>query len=223
MTEPQQLADDLWTWSEARQGLPATMRSYLLTDGDDTILVDPLASSVEAPDLLAALDELVGVRVRILVTTPLHTRGAGLLWARWHRDRDVGIHGHRNVGSRLEDTAPLIAVRAGEGLGSGDASTLPLGRPPRPEQPWHLPGHRALAFGDTVLEVDGELRVWPRLRSDALARGTYEQKLLPTLRPMADLEVDRVLVTHGSPVLTGGAAELGRALERPIWKRAELY
>lgn len=226
MSEPEQLAADLWTWSGRRQGLPATMRSYLLVDGDETILVDPLASSADTPALLAALDELAGGRVRILVTTPLHTRGSGVLWERWHGDREVSIHGHHRVASRLEDSRGLVAARPGEELDGaldGGQGVLALGRPPRPEQPWHLAGHRALAFGDTVVEVDGELRVWPRLRPDALARGTYEQKLLPTLRAMADLAVDRILVTHGNPVLADGAAELRRACDRPIWKRAELY
>jgi hypothetical protein len=32
----------------------------------------------------------------------------------------------------------------------------------RAEIPFELPSHRALTFGDTALEVDGELRVWPR-------------------------------------------------------------
>jgi len=222
MSEPEQLAEDLWTWTERRQGLPATMRSYLLADGDETVLVDPLATSAGSPGLLEALDELAGGRVRILVTTPLHTRGAGALWARWRRDREVTVHGHRGVASRLDDTGGLATAGPGDEPGGG-AAALALGRPPRPEQPWHLRRHRALAFGDTVLEVDGELRVWPRLRPDALARGTYEERLLPTLHPMADLAVDRILVTHGNPVLADGAAELRRACERPIWKRAELY
>jgi glyoxylase-like metal-dependent hydrolase (beta-lactamase superfamily II) len=212
MSDLEQLDDDLWTWSAPRQGLPDVMRSYLLT-GDTTTLVDPLATE--------ALDDLVGDRVRILVTTPFHVRGSEALRARWV-DRDVTIHGHKRVAGKLADATGFEPVAPAEVLPDG-ATVVPLGKPPRPEQPWHLPGHSALAFGDSVVEVDGELRIWPRLRPDALAKGTYEDKFLPTLRPMAELDVDRVLLTHGSPVLRGGAAELARALERPIWKRAELY
>jgi len=35
-----------------------------------------------------------------------------------------------------------------------------IGQPRRAEIPFELPSHRALAFGDTLLEIDGELRVW---------------------------------------------------------------
>ena len=212
MSDLEQLDDDLWTWSAARQGLPDVMRSYLLA-GDITTLVDPLATE--------ALDDLVGERVRILVTTPFHVRGAEVLRARW-TDREVTIHGHERVGGKLADPTGFEPIAPGGSVDDG-ATVVPLGKPPRPEQPWHLPGHRALAFGDSVVEVDGELRIWPRLRPAALAKGTYKDKFLPTLRPVAELDVDRVLVTHGSPVLSGGAAALARALERPIWKRAELY
>ncbi len=211
MSTLEQLDDDLWTWSAPRQGRPAVMRSYLLA-GDVTTLVDPLATE--------ALDDLAGDRVRILVTTPLHVRGAEALRDRWS-DREVTIHGHHRVAGKLVDTRGFEAVAPGDD--PDGPFVMALGSPPRPEQPWVIPGHRAIAFGDTVVEEDGELRVWPRLRPDALAKGAYEAKLLPTLRPMAELDVDRVLITHGAPVLRDGAAELGRALERPIWKRAELY
>ena len=46
------------------------MTAYALRDAEDTILVDPLARPENEP-LLAALDEIVSGRVRILVTTPL--------------------------------------------------------------------------------------------------------------------------------------------------------
>jgi hypothetical protein len=48
---------------------PATMTAYVLRDGGDSILVDPLVAGETEP-LLAALGEIVRGRVRILVTTP---------------------------------------------------------------------------------------------------------------------------------------------------------
>jgi hypothetical protein len=222
VNEPEQLADDLWTWSGRRRGLPEVMRSYLLRGADDTLLVDPLEQSVGNPDLPAALDRLVGSRIRILITSPFHVRGAERLWARWRHDREVTIHGHSRVRAKLSDPSGFAAAAPGDQL-DGGVRVHPLGRPARPEQPWEIAGHRALAFGDTVVEVDGSLRIWPRLRPDALAQGSYEEKLLPTIVALAGLDVDRVLVTHGDPVLTGGAAELAKACERPIWKRAALY
>jgi hypothetical protein len=196
------------------------MRSYLLTDGVDTVLIDPLAAA-DQPELLEALDALVGPAVRILVTTPRHVRGSELLWRRWRERRTVHILGHPKVAEKLEDAAAFDPLTPGEY--DDGVRVHRLGRPARPEQAIELGPYRALAFGDSVVEEDGELRIWPRLRPAALARGSYEQRFRPTLEPLAELAVDRILVTHGDPVLREGAAELRRALERPIWKRAELY
>ena len=92
-----------------------------------------------------------------------------------------------------------------------------IGRPRRAEIPFELPSHRALAFGDAVLEIDGELRVWPRHRE--IERAWYEQRFLPTLDALTRLDVERVLVTHGEPVLRDGARALAAALARPPWSR----
>jgi glyoxylase-like metal-dependent hydrolase (beta-lactamase superfamily II) len=78
-----------------------------------------------------------------------------------------------------------------------------------------------LAFGDTVLEVDGELRVWPRQRESA--RTSYEQRLLPTLEALTRLDLEWVLVTHGKPVLRDGARALAASLKQPPWRRSSLY
>jgi hypothetical protein len=53
------------------------MTGYVLRDGEDTILVDPLVAGETEP-LLAALDDIVRGRVRILVTTrePVLQNGA---------------------------------------------------------------------------------------------------------------------------------------------------
>ena len=96
-----------------------------------------------------------------------------------------------------------------------------FGRPRRAEIPFELPSHRALAFGDTVLEIDGKLHVWPRHRD--LDRSWYEERFLPTLEPLTRLDVDRVLVTHGQPVRQNGGRELAASLTRPPWRRASLY
>ena len=43
-----------------------------------------------------------------------------------------------------------------------------------PESTSRLPSHRALAFGDTVLDVDGDLRVWDEpLDSEANPRQAW--------------------------------------------------
>jgi hypothetical protein len=75
------------------------MTAYALRDGGDTNLVDPLVAGETEP-LLAALDEIVRGRVRILITTPFHLRGAELLWRRWRDRHEVTIFGQHRDGER---------------------------------------------------------------------------------------------------------------------------
>lgn len=88
MSALNEVAPGLWRFSVNRNGIPATMSAYVLREGEDTILVDPLVAG-EIKPLLAALDEIVRGRVRILVTTPFHVRGSGLLWRRWRGRHEV--------------------------------------------------------------------------------------------------------------------------------------
>src|SRR6266511_1524061 len=152
----------LWQFTVDRNGLPPTMTAYVLRDGEDTILVDPLVAGETEP-LLTALDGIVRGRVRILVTTPFHVRGSWLLWQRWRDRHEVTIFGHEYCATRLDDRSAFLPLRGGETL-EGGLRAHSIGRPRRAEIPFELPSHRALAFGDSVLEVDGELRVWPRHR-----------------------------------------------------------
>jgi glyoxylase-like metal-dependent hydrolase (beta-lactamase superfamily II) len=197
------------------------MTAYALRDGEDTILVDPLARTGNER-LLAALDEIVRGRVRILVTTPFHVRGSELLWRRWRDRHEVTIFGHEHCATRLDDRSAFRPLNGGETL-DGGVRAHSIGRPRRAEIPFELPSHRALAFGDTVLEIDGELRVWPRQRESKGRRTSYEQRLLPTLEALTRLDVERVLVTHGEPVLRDGARALASSLARPPWRRSSLY
>jgi glyoxylase-like metal-dependent hydrolase (beta-lactamase superfamily II) len=216
----EEIAPGLWRFGAMRKGLPPTMTAYVLRDGEDTILVDPVARA-GSEALLAALDEVVRGRVRILVTTPFHVRGSELLWRRWRDRHEVTIFGHEYAATRLDERSAFRPLRGGETL-EGGVRAHPIGRPRRAEIPFELPSHRALAFGDSVLEVDGELRVWPRERDLERRRVWYEERFLPTLDALTRLDVERVLVTHGEPVLRGGARELAASLARPPWRRPSL-
>ena len=161
-------------------------------------------------------------RLRILVTTPFHVRGSELLWRRWRDRHDVTIFGHEYCATRLDDRAAFRPLRGGETL-EGGVRAHPIGVPRRAEIPFELPSHRALAFGDTVLGIDGELRVWPRQRESARRQTWFEQRFLPTLEALTRLDVERVLVTHGEPVLHDGARALAAGLARPPWSRSSSY
>ena len=54
-------------------------------------------------------------------------------------------------------------------------------------------------------------------------RAWYEQRYLPTLDALTKLDIERILVTHGEPVLRDGARALAASLSRPPWRRSSLY
>jgi hypothetical protein len=211
-----ELAPGLWRFGRPRQGLPPTATAYALNDDVGTVLVDPLADE-RAPEVLGALDALVRGRVRILVTIPFHVRGSELLWRRWRDSYQVTIFGHAQCLSRLEDDSGFHPLVGGELL-DGGIHVHTFGRPQRSEMPFEIPSHRALAFGDTVLEIEGRLRVWVEIDSQR-QRTWYEERFLPTLRPLTELDIERVLVTHGEPVRRDGARELAECLARTPWRR----
>jgi glyoxylase-like metal-dependent hydrolase (beta-lactamase superfamily II) len=213
----EKVSPGLWSLAFARRGVPPTMTGYVVRDGVDTIVIDPPIRG-EVEPLLLKLDEIVRGRVRILVTTPFHVRQSELLWLRWRDKHDVSIFGHEYCATRLADRSAFQALVGGEMLGGG-VRAHSLGQARRAEIPFELPSHRALAFGDTVLGIDGGLRIWPRERDSPEMRVRFEQRLLPALQPLAQLDVERVLVTHGAPALRDGASKLAAAFRLPPWSR----
>ena len=79
-----------------------------------------------------------------------------------------------------------------------------IGSPRRQEQPLWIPSHKALAFGDAVIETGDRLRVWEDDLDSEQRTRWYRERFIPTLKPLLDLHPERVLVTHGAPVLGDG-------------------
>ena len=72
-----------------------------------------------------------------------------------------------------------------------------------------LEPYRALVAGDVLLgDGEGGVRVCPEDWCEGIGREVVRE----SLRPLLDLPVDRILVSHGEPVLAGGRAALVRAL-----------
>jgi glyoxylase-like metal-dependent hydrolase (beta-lactamase superfamily II) len=83
----------------------------------------------------------------------------------------------------------------------------------RTEVVYWIPQHRALVPGDVLLG-DGEGRV--RLCPESwLPEKTGHRELAASLGPLLDLAVERILVSHGEPVLENAADALAAALEPP--------
>jgi hypothetical protein len=159
---------------------------------DALLLVDPLVPD-DRPDLLDALDALVrshGRRVAILTTLGFHRRSKEKLAARYDAST-----------SRARATLPG-GVETVQIKGAGETMV------------W-LPERRALVPGDRLLGADGGgLRLCPDSWLRYLPSGMRAPQLREALRPLLDLSVETVLVSHGEPVLREGRDAIARALER---------
>jgi hypothetical protein len=77
------------------------------------------------------------------------------------------------------------------------------------ERIWWIPEHGALVPGDVLLGGDAGVRVCP----DAwLGTRSSHDSIRAALRPLLDLPVERILVSHGAPVVAGGRDALDAAL-----------
>lgn len=216
----EQLTDGLWRWTarhpEWHPGeFGAEVVSFAVQAGGDTLLIDPLLPPEPEP-VLKAIEHTLGDRLAILITIPYHVRSAEELWNRFRKDAETTIHGHPAAAKRLEDRSAFRELAPGQEL-PGGASAHHIGKPRRYEMPLHLPSHGALAFGDAVVEVDGRLVVWSDRRIDDDVERFYRERFNPTLEPLLQLDFERVLVTHGEPLLEGGKKALRDALAAKPW------
>jgi hypothetical protein len=203
----QKIADGVFRWElrhpdwHPRTQFGAKVACYLVHEGEDTVLVDPL---FEDP---AELDPYIQGEVLTAVTIPYHVRSSAAAVKRWGGT----IIGHPDVRRRLPEGTPF----------HGDEE-LPLGLTMHKitrlkERPLELPRSRALCFGDRVVGVDGGLRVWLQQPITDQRRAWFHTTGAPALRHLLEPDFDHALVTHGDPVLRRGRQALRNALDGQPW------
>jgi hypothetical protein len=157
---------------------------------DALVLVDPLVPE-EREDLQRQLDALVESHARpvlILTTLAFH-----------RRSRDRLANRYRASTSRAKRSLPSV-VETIQIKGAGETMV------------W-LPDHRALIPGDRLLGDDaGGVRPCPDSWLRYLPSGMRQPELRDALRPLLDLPVEMVLVSHGTPVLADGREAIARVL-----------
>jgi hypothetical protein len=218
---PEQLGDDLWRWTarhpEWHPGeFGSEVACFALKAGGDAILVDPLLPP-EPDAVLDLIDGIVDERLAILISIPYHVRSSEEIWRRYRKDADTSIWGHAASGKRLDDRKGFNEIQPGESELPAGITAHRIGKPKRHEMPLHVPSHDALVFGDAVAEVDGDLVVWSAERVDAKVERFYRDRFNPTLEPLLELDFERVLVTHGRPVMKNGRKALSKALGSSPW------
>jgi hypothetical protein len=230
-----EIAPGIWRWTarhpewHTRVEWGHEVASFALV-GDALRLIDPLLPATAEddrhgtdgrPDTRAEVEHLLdglvrkAKRLEIMITVPYHARSAEELLTRYRDALPTTIWGHRAVAKRFRDPATTLSeIEPGKAVGRDDALALAIGKPRRFEMPLFFPAHRALAFGDAVIGIDGGLRVWQQASTDPT---WHERVFVPTMRPLLHRDAERVLTTHGDPVLHDGRQALEAALAARPW------
>jgi hypothetical protein len=157
---------------------------------DALALVDPLVPA-DRSDLARELDELVRSHSRpvvILTTLQFHRRSREELAARYGAST-------ARAKKALPEGVETIQIR-----GAGETMV------------W-LPEHCALIPGDRLLGGNrGALRLCPESWLRYLPSKMNQAQLRKALRPLLELPIEMVLVSHGEVVLSGGREALAKAL-----------
>jgi hypothetical protein len=213
----EEVAPGIWRWTathpewQPHNEWGREVASFAFAVSETLVLVDPLVPEHVWP----RLDELASERASVaaLITVPYHVRSSEEVVERY--GGKASVWGHPAAARRLRDRSLLRPIEPGAAL-PGSARAFAIGSPRRHEMPLWFPSHRALAFGDAVVGVDGALRVWEVAKGERRV-GWYRNRFVPTLEPLLALETENVLVTHGPPIVGGGRNALADALAGDPW------
>jgi hypothetical protein len=219
----QELAPGLWSWAlphpdwtEDRGGIGGWERevwSWLLLDREHAVFIDPLLS--HDPDLLDWLDGCArGRSVHVLLTVYWHLRSAEALRLRY----GATVWANARTREDIEELATGVITDRMTLPGEIEAFTPIPNDEGEEETAFWLPRQRALTVGDILVNTQDGLRIWWSTKRQELRRD-YAERMLPTLRGLAELPVELILAPHGGPVTAEGAAALERAICAPPWQR----
>lgn len=198
----------LWRWTGWHEEWKEEVGSVYVATADGVVLIDPLVPPEDAERFWRALDrdvERAGGRVDVLVTVFWHTRHADEVVRRYGAAVWAPGRGRAAIGRRAG--VEPETYRAGDPL-PGGMEALATAR--SNEVVFWLPEHETVVTGDVVLGAEGGgLRLCP---PSWLPESKTIDDLRESLRPLLDLPIRRVLVSHGEPVLEDGAAALAAAL-----------
>jgi hypothetical protein len=161
--------------------------SVLYEAPDVEVLIDPLLPSEDREGFLRWLDQRIDGRPVSILTT-----------IRWHRrDRDELAERYHSTTSRAWNAIPA-GVKPQPLRGAGETM-------------YWLAGVATLVAGDRLIGGRaGGLEVCPQSWLGDVH--VNRAGLIELLRPLVELPIERVLVSHGEPVLQDGRAALVRAI-----------
>ena len=201
-----EIAPDLWRWTAYHEEWKEDVGCVYYETEDGIVLIDALVPPEETARFLDTLDrEVAGQQVHILVTIFWHTRSAASLVERY--------------GARVwAPTSARAAVTRRSGVVTD--AFKPGGRLPggieafrtarSTEVVYWIIKHAALVPGDVLLgDGAGGARMCPE---SWLPEKATHDALAESLRPLTDLAIESILVSHGAPVLRDGRKALAAAI-----------
>jgi glyoxylase-like metal-dependent hydrolase (beta-lactamase superfamily II) len=192
-----ELAPGLRRWTSLHEHWEEEVGSVAVETDDGLVVIDP----IDPPRELRK-------PAHLLFTVFWHDRSGKEVRARRTWAPKYSARSLVNRGIEVTDTASPDAELP------GGIRAFPTAR--RSEVVYWLPKQRALVVGDVLLgagakprATDDPLRLCPERW---LGQGLTHADLRESLRPLLELPVVRVLVSHGRPVLRNGKRELERVL-----------
>jgi glyoxylase-like metal-dependent hydrolase (beta-lactamase superfamily II) len=211
-----EIAPGLWRWTGYHPEWEEDVGSVYCETPDGAVLIDPLVPPDGGDRFWRALDRDVkraGGTLHVLVTVFWHTRNTAAMVERYA----ARVWAPRRGRAAIERRAGTVTNPF------GPDDPLPGGVQARPtaraaEVVYWLPEHGTLVPGDVLLGAGAKgggtrsdrLRMCPQ---SWLPEKTSQAELAASLRPLLDLPVERILVSHGSPVFDGALAQLAAALD----------
>ncbi len=204
-----EIAPGLWRWTGWHEEWKEDVGSAYVETRDGAVLVDPLVPPEDTDRFWSALDRDVGRaggKVHVLVTVFWHTRDTRAIVERYQARVWAPTRGRAAIERRAGTVTD--AFRPGDELPGG---IQPIRTARAAEVVYWLPEHQTLVPGDVLLgDGQGGIRMCP---ASWLPETVDHAKLADSLRPLLDLPVERVLLSHGEPVLADGRSALAAALD----------
>lgn len=204
-----EIAPGLWRWTGFHEEWKQVVGSVYCETEDGVVLVDPLVPPEDTERFWRALDKDVArlkAPVHVLVTVFWHTRSSASMVERY----EARVWAPSRVRAAVARRAGVVTdpFKPGDSLPGGiEALRTVRGG----EVVYWIPQHAALVPGDCLLgDGAGGARMCPE---SWLPPGRGHRELAESLRPALELPVERILVSHGDPVLREGATALAKALQ----------
>jgi glyoxylase-like metal-dependent hydrolase (beta-lactamase superfamily II) len=213
-----EIAPGLWRWTAYHAEWEEDVGSVYCETDDGVVLIDPLVPPEDTDSFWRALDRDVkraGGKAHVVVTVFWHTRDTAAMVERY----SARVWAPKSGRAAIERRAGVVtdAFRPEDALPGG----IEAFRTARAaEVVYWLPEHGTLVPGDVLLGAGAKgggtrstrLRMCP---DSWLPEKTGRAKLAESLRPLLDLPLRRILVSHGRPVLRGARQQLAAALDAP--------